>query len=223
MEELESMPEVTVAEVSGDMAIKASLIAAAANFTAAADAEAGSAPEPITLEEAKAHLRVIGTDEDAYISGLIQAAREMAEGRLNRTIRQRTRTALFRSWREEFVLPKPPFISIDTITYADEGGQVQTLDTGMYYTAAQDDDAAGVVELVPGQAMPILYTRRRPIAVSYLAGYPEGQVPRAIVQWMLLAIGTMYQNRESVVAGVSVAALPEDFMALLIQPYRVYE
>lgn len=218
---MELIPEVQVGEVSGALAEKASLIAAAAVLTTAADD--GNIPEPITLAEAKAHLRVYGDDEDAYITGLIVAAREMAEGRLNRTIRQRTRTALFRGWSDDFQLTKPPFISIDTITYADEEGQVQTLDNALYYVASQEDDAPGVVEFVPGYALPVLYTRRRPVTVSYLAGYPEGGVPRAIVQWMLLAIGALYQNRESVVAGVSVAALPDDFMQLLIQPYMVYE
>lgn len=222
--EMDAMPEVVVEEVSGDLAIKASLIAAAATTVTAAAAESGAVPEPITLEVAKAHLRVFGADEDDYISlVLIPAAREMAEGRLNRTIRQRTRSVTFADWRGNFVLPKPPFISIDTITYADEDGQVQTLDNTMYYVAAQDDDAPGLVELVPDATLPRLYRRQRPITVSYLAGYPEGQVPQAIISWMLLAIGALYQNRESVVAGVSVAELPADFMNLLIQQYRVYE
>lgn len=216
-----TMPEVSVAEVSGDLAVKASLIAAASTMAAAA-ADSGT-PEPVTLEEAKAHLRVYTADDDVYISALIPAAREMAEGRLSRTIRQRTRSVNFRDWHDNFVLPKPPFISIDTINYADENGQIQTLDGAAYYVAAQDEDAPGLVEFVPGTALPQLYARRRPITVSYLAGYAEGEVPAAIRQWMLLAIGTLYQNRESLVAGVSVAPLPADFMALLIQPYMVYE
>lgn len=218
---MEIMPEVSVAEVSGDLAVKASLIAAASTVTLAADSS--GAAEPVTMEEAKAHLRVYTADEDAYISALIPAAREMAEGRLNRTIRQRTRSVSFRDWYDNFVLPKPPFVSIDTITYADENGQIQTLDGAAYYVAAQDEDAPGLVEFVPGRALPQLYARRRPVTVSYLAGYAEGEVPAAIRQWILLAIGALYQNRESLVAGVSVAPLPADFMALLIQPYMVYE
>ena len=178
-------------------------------------------PEPISLDEAKAHLRVVGNDDDAYIASLISAACEAAEGRLNRTIRQRTRTAHFSGWDGHFVLLKPPFISVDAISYTDESGQAQTLD-GTYYATFPDNDT-GVVELAPGSILPSLYHHRRPITVTYLAGYPEGQVPRAIVQWMLLAIGTMYQNRESLATGVSVAPLPEDFMNLLIQQYRVYE
>lgn len=219
---MEVIPEVTVGEVSGDIAAKASLVAAAANVTLATDAD-GAVPEPITLEEAKAHLRVYGADEDAYITALITVAREMAEGRINRTIRQRTRAARFRGWNDEFLLPKPPFVSIDTITYADENGQVQTLDATAYYVAADDEDAPGTVEFVPGLALPLLYRRRRPVTVSYLAGYAEGQVPRAILQWMLLAIGALYEHRESIVGGTITATLPDDFMKLLIQPYMVYE
>lgn len=213
----ESIPEVTVAEVSGEMAIKASMIAAAAAVTL--DGVAGT--EPIALDEAKAHLRVVGTDEDDLITGLIVAAREMAEGRLNRTITQRERTEVFASWRDALALPKPPIVSVDAVTYTDDLGEVQTLDDGLYHAATYLEPA--VIELAPNFQPPALHFRQHPIAVTYTAGYPEGDVPRAIRQWMLLAIGTLYQNRESLVNGVSVAALPDDFMSLLLQPYRVYE
>ena len=42
--------------------------------------------EPIALEEAKAHLRVEFSDDDAYISALITAAREYVEAFQNRLI-----------------------------------------------------------------------------------------------------------------------------------------
>lgn len=40
--------------------------------------------EPITLEEAKQHLRVVTDDDDALIGNLIPAAREYAENYQNR-------------------------------------------------------------------------------------------------------------------------------------------
>ena len=40
-------------------------------------------PEPLTLKEAKAHLRVEFDDDDLLIESLIVAAREWAEGFLN--------------------------------------------------------------------------------------------------------------------------------------------
>ena len=41
------------------------------------------------------------------------------------------------------------------------------------------------------------------------------------VKWMLLCVGTWYNLRESVVAGVSVAELPRGAWDALLDPYRV--
>jgi uncharacterized phiE125 gp8 family phage protein len=46
--------------------------------------------EPVSLEEAKAHLRVDGTIDDAYIGALITAARTDAENRLQRSLTETT-------------------------------------------------------------------------------------------------------------------------------------
>lgn len=211
------LPEVTAGEVSGDMMLKASLIAAAAT-TAMFEPVA---QEPITLEEAKGHLRVIGEDEDGYISDLIRAAREMAEGRLNRTIRQRNRTEVFASWCDKLRLPKPPVVSVGSVTYAEAEGAVQTLDEGLYFADTYSEPA--VIEIAPGFQAPTLHFRSRPIVVTYLAGYPEGEVPRPIIQWMLLVIGAMYEHRESMTAGSKVEMIPEEFNRWLLQPYMVYE
>lgn len=45
--------------------------------------------EPVTLEEAKAHLRVEFDDDDTYITALISAAREYVESFQNRYIAER--------------------------------------------------------------------------------------------------------------------------------------
>lgn len=46
----------------------------------------GPDAEPLTLQEAKAHLRVDHTDEDTLITAYIQAAREHVEAILNRSL-----------------------------------------------------------------------------------------------------------------------------------------
>ena len=184
---------------------------AAAEFVAL-DTDTG---EPITLEQAKAHLRVVGSDEDDYIAGLIEAARAMAEGRLNRTLVQRQLTGTFRSWCDRIELLKPPIVSVDSVEYLDTDGALQLF---------EDFDLAGQSVLpVAGAALPPLRYRPDAIRVMYTAGYEPGTVPQPIVQWMLLVIGALYAHRESMTAGVKVEMIPEEFNRWLLQPYMVYE
>jgi uncharacterized phiE125 gp8 family phage protein len=192
--------------------------------------------EPITLARAKAHLKVVDPDEDDYISSLIVTAREMAEGRLNRTIVQRRRVAYFRAWGMTpppgyawvgngypLHLLKPPVISVDNVGYIDASGAEVMLDATAFYMPPVADDEMPRVEL-QSTLVPFLTTNRRDaVRVYYTAGYPVGEVPTPIIQWMLLAIGTMYANRENEVVGATVAPLPDNFSRYLLQPYMVYE
>lgn len=170
--------------------------------------------EPITLERAKEHLRVVITDEDDHISSLIVAARAMAEGRLNRTLVQRQITAVF-GQGERLQLLKPPIVSVDSMEYLDVDGALQSF---------EDFDLAGQsVMLKPGVALPASRHRPDAIRVTYTAGYAPGEVPAPIVSWMLLVIGTLYANRESLITGSISQALADNFAGYLLQPYMVYE
>lgn len=180
--------------------------------------------EPITLDRAKEHLRVVGTDDDNYISALIVTARQMAEGRLNRTIVQRRRVATFGAWYTIMPLLKPPVISVDNIAYIDSTGAEVMLDAGTFYAPPASEDALPYAQMGFDFVRPMLaVTRRDAVRVYYTAGYPVGEVPLPIVQWMLLAIGTMYANRENDVVGATITPLPDNFSRWLLQPYMVYE
>jgi uncharacterized phiE125 gp8 family phage protein len=50
-----------------------------------------------------------------------------------------------------------------------------------------------------------------------------GEIPGALRAWMMLAIGTLYQNRESVSVDsrITQVELPEDFREGLLDPYRI--
>jgi uncharacterized phiE125 gp8 family phage protein len=203
---------------SADAAAQTFSVAVAA--TVAPDLEVA---EPITLEQAKAHLRVVVPDDDEYISGLITTARQMAEGRLNRTLAQRRRVATFGHWGASMSLLKPPIISVDNIGYVDDTGSEVILDPAAFYVPPVSEDEMPRVELHAGVYPTLVHGRRDAVRVYYTAGYPVGQVPAPIVQWMLLAIGTMYENRESEVIGATVEMLPDNFVKWLLQPYQVYE
>ena len=73
------------------------------------------AVEPVTLSEAKAHLRVDSTDDDAYIATLITAAREWVEAYLDRTLVHTQWVMRFDrfppSGTQAVELPRPPMVA----------------------------------------------------------------------------------------------------------------
>lgn len=183
-----------------------------------AAAAAVPAPEPISLERAKQHLRVVYDDEDEYISALIVAAREMAEQRLNRTLVRRIRRVAFDRMEVFYRLPKPPFVGLVSVNYSVPGG-VTPVDAIAYGL----DEISTPARIVPISGWPSLNEAGSTVIVEYEAGYAEGEVPAPIIQWMLLVIGSLYENRETMTAGVTVSSIPEEFTSWLLQPYMVYE
>lgn len=190
-------------------------------LTTAQDAEVSL--EPITLQQAKDHLRVVIPDEDDYILSLITAARQMAEGRLNRTLVLRTRRQVFDRDSTSYTLRKPPVVSVDQVSVLDQAGVGTVLDEAAFRVRQYGDDAPLEIEALRGATWPGLLRTGSLLAVDYLAGYPVGEVPSPIIAWMKLVIGALYEQRESMVVGVSVATIPEEFNRWLLQPYMVYE
>ena len=98
----------------------------------------GPAVEPLTVAEAKLHLRVDISDDDAYIGTLITAAREWVENYLDRTLittQLILRAAEFPT--EELELPRPPMVASGTatavvITYTLADTTTATLSTALY-------------------------------------------------------------------------------------------
>jgi uncharacterized phiE125 gp8 family phage protein len=87
---------------------------------------------PISLDEAKDHLRVVTTDEDQYISSLCLAATDFAEKFQNRTFVKRTRTMVLDAFPTVIRPPWPPLISVTTLKYIDSDGAEQTLSNTLY-------------------------------------------------------------------------------------------
>ena len=168
----------------------------------------GPSAEPITLAEAKVHLRADGTDEDEYITSLIVAAREGAEHLTGRALMPQTLELALDNFCDVVKIPMPPLVSITSVKYLDEAGDLQTMAAGDYLL----DDYSEPARIKPAYGTAWPATRKQPNAVliRYEAGYANAAaVPQQIKNWMLFQIGTMYANRESVVTGISVAVVPE--------------
>ena len=178
---------------------------------------------PLTTAEAKLHLRVDGTDEDALIASFIGAAVDTCQQITRRSLMAQAWKLTVDDFADEIALPWPQVQAVQAVQYKDADGATQTLATSVYELAGDK------VCLVPGQAWPTVLGGSSSVWINYTAGYSAGNeaaqqdaVPYGIKAWLLLTIGTLYANRESVQTGVSVAALPDRFADSLLDRFKVY-
>ena len=153
----------------------------------------------VTLAEAKLHLRVDGTDEDALIGLYINAAEQAAVKAMDRGV-YADGTAL------QTAMTAAP-AALTAATVAKEAA----------VTAAQamtdaNEQAAAL------QAAETAYMRAQ---VAYRQAFDGIVVNDTIKAAVLLTTAHLYANREDVVVGASVAALPNGADCLL-QPFKVY-
>lgn len=187
--------------------------------------ELSAAPgeEPITLAQAKTHLRVDHSDHDSLITTLIAAARRMAEERLARRLITQTWIAYFDDFADELLLSGlSPVASITDVKYlAAADGALTVLDPSVYQLIKTAP--AKLVEAYD-QTWPDARCVPEAVRVTAVCGYgAAAAVPEPIVQWMLIAIGTMYKHAEGIVTGTIVAEVPRNFVDGLLDPYRVLE
>lgn len=182
------------------------------------------AAEPITLTEAKLHLRVEHTVDDDLITSLIQAARERAEHLLGRALITQTWARVLDAFPgNEIELGMPPVQSITSVIYVDGNGDSQTMASADY--SLDTTTAPGWLLMAEDlSAWPTTLDTANAVTVTFVAGYGASgaSVPAAIRTWMKLEIGTLYKHREGIVAGVSVSELPNRFQDGLLDPYKIW-
>ena len=193
--------------------------------------------EPVSLLEAKLHLRVDFDEDDMLIASLITAARQAAEtltGRQLTTARWKQVLDCFPGPSlmgvpagQTFTLPghaillaKAPVQSVVSINYLDMGSVNQTM-SALTYTV---DAACEPARITPvfGQIWPICLPQIGAVSVTFDAGYgTASQVPEGIKSWIKLRLGSLYAHREEVAAlsRGRIESLP--FIDGLLDPYKV--
>lgn len=182
------------------------------------------ASEPVTLSDAKAHLRVDATDEDALISAMIGAARETAEHMTGRAfITQTLELTLDAFPVGAIAIPRPNLLTVTSVKYDDTAGVEQTVSPADYVVLIKP--TPGLVYPADGVSWPATRDMKAAVRVRYTAGYgaSSAAVPAAIKSWMLLRVGALYKHREAFHSGSGGAVeLPGSFVDSLLDPYRVY-
>lgn len=190
--------------------------------------------EPITLEEARLHLRLdtsgspASHPDDSLVSILITVARQSAEQYLGRSLVQQT----YELALDEFPNPDQgdqainlqvwPVRSITSVQYQDEDDVTQTVSAADYVF----DNYAKPAEIVPIELWPGTKRIANAVKITFVAGHTDNDSPNnyplpiPIKQAMLLQIGHLYEHRESVNVGNIVTEMKFAYTHLLT-PYRI--
>jgi uncharacterized phiE125 gp8 family phage protein len=187
------------------------------------------AAEPITLTEAKAHLRVDHTADDTLITALIEASRVYCEQWTARAFITQTWELVIDTFPvNDFMIPLPPLQSVTSVKY-DNG-------SGVEVTLAIDQYEVDTVSQ-PGWVVPItsgwptsVWEGINSVRIRFVAGYDPGtdspidlaaNVPASLKAAMLLCIGQWYETREDIVVGTIVNRVPTGSVDYLLRQFRV--
>jgi uncharacterized phiE125 gp8 family phage protein len=177
--------------------------------------------EPVSLAEAKAHLRVDGSAEDTLILSLIITSRLHVEAALGLALITQSWSHFLDAWPPGIALALPlrPVQSIEAVKLYAADESVETIPADTY--------------LLDGGATPARLVRRgnlawpRPpraangIEIALVAGFGDAaaDVPAPIRQAILLLVAHWYEHREPVAIGAPSTAVPP-MVSDLLGPYR---
>ena len=162
---------------------------------------------PVTLHEAKEHLKLDEHYEDSYLEHLIQTATQLVEEYLNRSLIKQTLHyvgcgKVRPDGLLEIILPRPNILSILSVKYIHS----QTVRTPVKRYQIVDADL---------QPKLVMAYQDAQCEVIYEAGYglyPK-HIPAPIRHAILLILTYLYENRYA-------EALSQNFIQYLLSPYK---
>lgn len=167
-----------------------------------------SSGDIVSLEEAKAHLRVDYDDDDALIGAIVSSAvarLDGFQGVLGRALLPQTWAQEYDGFSGDLVLPFGPILSVTSVAYDSE--------TFSDYRLLVDGRGP-FLRVNDGESWP---SSDGPVTVTFQAGYADAaSVPSPIKSAILLHIGTLYEYRETLAEKVS----PSMAYEALLAPYK---
>ncbi len=177
--------------------------------------------EPISLAEAKAHLRLDADDEDALVTSLIVAARTFVERTLSLALIAQGWSLYLDAWPRSgaIALPVSPAQAVTAVRVYAPNDTTSTIDSGSYAVDVLSEPArlvlaAGAVAMQPAR-------RLNAVEIAFTAGYGDDadDVPEPIRHALKLLVAHWFEQREPVVLGELPQEVPATVAGLLL-PYR---
>lgn len=199
--------------------------------------------EPVTIRQAKDHLRITESDDDDLLKNLITVARTSAETFTRRSFITQTWKMFLDQFPEKknnqwwsgtkelpisvltgvgsFELPKAPLQSVTHIKTYDDSDSATTFSSSNYQVSAYSGDfaEAGKITLRDGQSFPIFERNTDGIEIQFICGYGSAitSVPMQIKQALLQEIAFLYENRSECGSGIN-----SGIARNLLEPFKIY-
>ena len=172
------------------------------------------AAEPVSLAEAKAHLKIDTADEDALIASLVTAARARAEWHTGRAFVTQSWCLWLDAWPRDGIaaLPLPPVQAVSEAAFTAIDGIRSVIAPAAYRL-----DVASNSLVLSDPHPPARLRSVSAVEIRFTAGYGDAQaVPAPVKQAILQIVASLYIHRGDD------AVVPTDAAALLA-PYRVFK
>lgn len=172
--------------------------------------------EPLTLEEAKAHLRIDHDADDDAIEALIRAARDMAEAHMSLALITRGYSLYLDAWETDIMdLPMAPLQAVEAVRVYSAADSYAVFPETSY--TVDDRGRPARIALTGTPPSPSLVING--IEIVYTSGFgdtPE-DVPSAIREGIKRLVAHLYMNR----GDAPDTAIRHSGAVHLFQPYRV--
>jgi uncharacterized phiE125 gp8 family phage protein len=152
-----------------------------------------SASEPVSLSEAKTHLRIDTNDYDNILTPLIKTARNLAEEYTARDFINKTWELYLDCFQNGLEIEKTKLQSITSIQYL-SNGTLTTLDSSKYYFTKSSNYSK--IYLKDSEIFPSHDNIRQAIKITFVSGYgtTASNVPQGLKTLLLQHIAYLFEN-----------------------------
>ena len=183
--------------------------------------------DPVTLDEARNHLRLDHSLDDLTVGACIAAARTWAELVCWRGFVTQTWELVLPCFpddglkaveRQGIELPMGNLNSVASVKYIDPEGVEQTLAASEY--SVDTVTVPGRVRRAYGKSWPSHRSQWDAVRIRYAVGWAVGAVPTPIKQAVLLLVSQLYEHRTPEISGTIISKVGFAVESLLA-PYRL--
>ena len=180
----------------------------------------GPAVEPVTVAEAKAHLRIDGTADDVLIGSLILTSRLHLESVLSLGFVTQSWTLYLDRWPKTPIIeiPMAPLLSVNAVRVKNASGAGELQPAANYVTDLATRPGRLIWNAAP---QPSPGVRANGVEIDFTVGFGAlaSSVPAPLRHAILLLVAHWYEHRDPIEIGSEVARIPAA-ISDLITPFR---